>query len=50
MPIKSSYLPDGVEDITAGDAKNLESTKRALIDFYESEGFQLTYPLSLIHI
>ena len=44
MPIKSSYLPDGVEDITAVDAKNLESTKRALIDFYESEGFQLTYP------
>ena len=44
MPIKSSYLPDGVEDITAVDAKNLEFTKRALIDFYESEGFQLTYP------
>ena len=44
MPIKSSYLPDGVEDITAVDAKNLESTKRTLIDYYESEGFQLTYP------
>ena len=28
MPIKSSYLPDGVEDITAVDAKNLESLNK----------------------
>ena len=44
MPSNSSNLPDGVEDLTAPDASELETLKRSLIDFYQSKNFQLTYP------
>ena len=44
MSIKSSNLPDGVEDITSVEARELESLKRSLLDYYQSENFQLTYP------
>ena len=44
MSIKSSNLPDGVEDITSVEALELEGLKRSLLDYYQSENFQLTYP------
>jgi len=44
MPTNSSYLPDGVEDITAPDSLELETLRRSLIDFYQTKSFQLTYP------
>ena len=44
MPSNSSNLPDGVEDLTALDASELEILKRSLIDFFQSKNFQLTYP------
>lgn len=44
MSIKSSNLPDGVEDITSVEALDLEGLKRSLLDYYQSENFQLTYP------
>ena len=44
MPTNSSYLPDGVEDITAPNSLELETLRRSLIDFYQTKSFQLTYP------
>ena len=44
MSIKSSNLPNGVEDITSVEALELEGLKRSLLDYYKSENFQLTYP------
>lgn len=44
MSIKSSNLPNGVEDITSVEALELEGLKRSLLDYYQSENFQLTYP------